>query len=56
VKTHPSKRAAVAIVAALLALAVPTAASAADGHGNGKDDVIDVGNDVGKKGTLKLDR
>jgi len=56
VKTHPSKRAAVAIVAALLALAVPTAASAADGHGNGKDDVIDVGNDVGKKGKLKLDR
>ncbi|MGE5692138.1 MAG: choice-of-anchor J domain-containing protein [Pseudomonadota bacterium] len=55
-QTHPSTRAVLAALAALLALAVPSVAAAADGHGNGRDDTIDVGADAGKKGRLKLDR
>ena len=50
-------RAWLGLTVAALALAVPTVAAAGNGRGNGpKDDVVDVGNDVGKKGKLKLDK
>ncbi len=56
-KTSTLVRAWLGLTVAALALAVPTVAAAGNGHGNGpKDDVIDVGNDVGKKGKLKLDK
>jgi Immune inhibitor A peptidase M6 len=51
------KRLVLALALAALTLAVPTAALAGNGNGNGngpKGDVIDVGNDVGRKGKLKL--
>ena len=49
-------RAWLGLAVAALALTVPTLASAAPGNGKGNGDVIHVGNDVGKKGKLKLDK
>ena len=56
-KTSTLVRAWLGLMVAALALAIPTVASAGNGNGNGpKDDITDVGSDVGKKGKLKLDK